>query len=97
MQRDLYGDYEMFYAEFKGEIIAMSFILFANIRMHYNLSGVKYEFRLLAPTNLLLYEAASWGNEQAFKSFHLGGRLGLVENGLFKIKQAFNRNSDLLF
>ncbi len=94
---DLYEHYEMFYAEYKSEIIAMSIILFANNRMHYHLSGAKYEFRSLAPTNLILYEAARWGCVQGFKSFHLGGGLGSGEDGLFKFKKAFNRNSGLQF
>jgi len=97
IHRDLFEHYEMFYAEYKGEIIAMSIILFANHRMHYHLSGAKYEFRPLAPTNLLLYEAARWGCDQGFESFHLGGGLGSGEDGLYKFKQAFNRNSGILF
>lgn len=94
---DLYDNYEMFYAEFENEIIAMSIILFANNRMHYHLSGAKFEFRPLAPTNLLLYEAARWGCEQGFESFHLGGGLGSGEDGLYKFKQAFNRKSGIQF
>ena len=94
---DLYDNYEMFYAEHEGEIIAMSIILYDNNIMHYHLSGAKYEYRPLAPTNLLLFEAALWGNKQGFKSFHLGGGLGSGEDGLFKFKQAFNRNSGLQF
>ena len=66
----------MFYAEHEGEIIAMSIILYDNNIMHYHLSGAKYEYRPLAPTNLLLFEAALWGYKQGFKSFHLGGGLG---------------------
>ena len=65
--------------------------------MHYHLSGAKFEFRKLAPTNLLLYQAALWGSKQGFKSFHLGGGLGSGEDGLFKFKQAFNRYSGLQF
>lgn len=94
---DLYDNYEMFYAEFENEIIAMSIILFANNRMHYHLSGAKFEFRPIAPTNLLLYEAARWGCEQGFESFHLGGGLGSGEDGLYKFKQAFNRKSGIQF
>ena len=93
IHKDLHDNYEMFYAEYEGEIIAMSIVLFVNNRMHYHLSGAKYEFRPLAPTNLLLYEAARWGSKQGFKSFHLGGGLGSDEDGLFKFKKAFNRNS----
>ncbi len=90
---DLYNNYEMFYAEYQGKIIAMSIILFANKRMHYHLSGSLYEYRHLAPTNQLLYDAACWGNEHGFKSFHLGGGVGSNKDSLYKFKQAFNRNS----
>jgi len=89
---DLHDNYEMFYAVLDKKIIAMSIILYANNRMHYHLSGSLYEFRNLAPTNLLLFEAACWGNKQGFKTFHLGGGVGSEEDNLFKFKQAFNRN-----
>jgi len=97
IHNDLFDYYEMFYAEFEGEIIAMSIILFANKRMHYHLSGLKFEYRSLAPTNLLLFEAARWGSNKGFKSFHLGGGLGSGEDKLFKFKKAFNRNSGIQF
>ena len=45
----------------------------------------------------MLYEAACWGCDNGFKRFHLGGGLGSHEDNLFKFKEAFNRNSDLLF
>ena len=51
----------------------------------------------LAATNLLLYEAASWGCENGFKTFHLGGGLGSKEDNLYKFKKAFNKNSDTYF
>ena len=91
---DLHDNYEMFYAVLNGEIIAMSIILYANNRMHYHLSGSVYEYRCLAPTNLLLYKAALWGCERGFKVFHLGGGVASEEDNLFKFKAAFNRQSD---
>jgi Acetyltransferase (GNAT) domain len=94
---DLYNNYEIFYAVLGGKIIAISIMLFANNRMHYHLSGSLFEYRKLAPTNLLLFEAARWGNKQGFKTFHLGGGIGSGEDNLFKFKQAFNRNSSNLF
>lgn len=97
IHNDLYDNYEIFYAEYEGEIIAMSIILFANDMMHYHLSGAKFEYRPMAPTNLLLYEAALWGSNKGFKSFHLGGGLGSGEDGLFKFKKSFNKNSGLQF
>lgn len=95
---DLKDHYELFYAVLNEEIIAMSLILFCNGQMHYHLSGSKEEYRHLAPSNLLLYEAARWGCEHGYHTFHLGGGVGSNETGgLFKFKQAFNRNSDNTF
>ena len=76
IHRDLYDNYEMFYAVLNGEIIAMSIMLFANDQMHYHLSGSMIEYRNLAPSNLLLYKAALWGCEHGRKTFHLGGGVG---------------------
>ena len=97
IHRDLYDNYEMFYAVLNGEIIAMSIMLFANDQMHYHLSGSMIEYRNLAPSNLLLYKAAVWGCEQGYKTLHLGGGVGSGEDNLYKFKAAFNRNSDYQF
>lgn len=87
----------VFYATYKEKIIAMSIILFCNNQMHYHLSGSCKEYRHLAPTNLLLYEAACWGSENGFKTFHLGGGLGSQQDNLYNFKKAFNRNSVNVF
>lgn len=97
IHNDLYDNYEMFYAVYEGQIIAMSIMLFANKQMHYHLSGSMMEYRNLAPSNLLLYKAAEWGCEQGYKTFHLGGGVGSGEDNLYKFKAAFNRNSDYQF
>lgn len=97
IHEDLEGHYEIFYATYEGQIIAMSIMLIANKQMHYHLSGSMIEFRNLAPSNLLLYRAAVWGCEQGYKTLHLGGGLGSDEDKLYKFKAAFNRNSDYQF
>lgn len=97
IHRDLYDNYEMFYAVLDGQIVAMSIMLFANKQMHYHLSGSMIEYRNLAPSNLLLYKAALWGCEQGYKTFHLGGGVGSGEDNLYKFKAAFNKNSDYQF
>lgn len=94
---DLYDNYEMFYAEYEGRIIAMTIILYANNRMHYHLSCSEFESRYLSPSNLLLYKAACWGVENGFETFHLGGGFNSGRDALFKFKEAFNRNSGLQF
>ena len=97
IDRDLHDNYEIFYAVFEERIIAMSIMLFSGSQMHYHLSGSRYEYRKLAPSNLLLYKAALWGYERGFKTFHLGGGVGSGEDNLYKFKAAFNRNSDYQF
>ena len=97
IDRDLLDNYEMFYAMYEGRLIAMSIMIFANGRLNYHLSGSDIEYRNLAPSNLLLYKAALWGNEQGCKTFHLGGGVGSGEDNLYKFKAAFNKNSDYQF
>jgi hypothetical protein len=94
---DLHDHYEMFYAVHESDIVAMSIVLYANGKMHYHLSGSRVEYRHLAPSNLLLYEAACWGHDMGFKTFHLGGGVGTVADDLYKFKLSFNRNSDNRF
>lgn len=87
----------IFYALYEGKIIAMSIVLFSNEQMHYHLSASDREHQHLAPTNLLLYEAACWGLENGYRTFHLGGGLGSREDNLYKFKKAFNRYSERTF
>ncbi len=82
----------IFYAYLEsGEIVAAAIMLYANNRMNYHLSGSLKEYQHLAPTNLLLYKAAVWGSEHGYKTFHLGGGVGSVEDGLFRFKKSFYR------
>lgn len=59
--------------------------------MNYHLSGSIWEYANLAPTNLLLYEAALWGCANGCKTLYLGGGVGSGEDSLFKFKKAFYR------
>lgn len=88
----LHNNAEVFYAELDKKIIAVSIMLTANGKMHYHLSGSVQEYRSLAPTNLLLYEAALWGCENGCKTLHLGGGLGSQEDSLYQFKKGFNRS-----
>lgn len=97
IHEDLKDNYEMFWAEYEGKIIAMSVMIFANGRLNYHLSGSDLQYRNLAPSNLLLYKAALWGMEKGMKTFHLGGGVGSGEDNLYKFKIAFNRFSDCQF
>lgn len=97
IHNDLNNNYELFYAKYDDKIIAMSIMIFANGRMNYHLSGSDIEYRNLAPSNLLLYEAALWGCENGMKTFHLGGGFGSDEDNLYKFKASFNKNSNYRF
>lgn len=92
---DLPDNAQLFYAALDGTIIAASIMLTANGRMNYHLSGSLRGYAHLAPTNLLLYEAALWGCENGCKTLYLGGGVGSGEDSLFKFKKAFYRGDDL--
>ena len=88
---DLKQNAQVFYAELDGKIVAASIILAANGHLTYHLSGSVKEYQTLAPTNLLLYEAALWGCTNGCKTFLLGGGVGSAEDSLYKFKKAFYR------
>ena len=86
---DLPLNAQVFWAEKDGVTIAASIMLATNGRMNYHLSGSIREYSSLAPTNLLLYEAALWGCANGYKTLYLGGGVGSGEDSLFKFKRAF--------
>lgn len=86
---DLPQNAQVFWAEKDGQAIAAAIMLSTNGRMNYHLSGSLREFSSLAPTNLLLYEAALWGCANGYKTLYLGGGVGAGEDSLFKFKRAF--------
>ena len=92
---DLPQNAQVFYAELDGKIIAASIMLAANGRMNYHLSGSVREYATLAPTNLLLYQAALWGSANGYKTLYLGGGVGSGEDGLYRFKKSFYRADDL--
>ena len=88
---DLKDNATVFYAELNEKIIAASIIIYANKRLNYHLSGSLRDYQNLAPSNLLLWKVAEWGNEIGCATFHLGGGVGSEEDSLFKFKKAFYR------
>lgn len=80
---------QVFWAEKDRSVIAASIMLGCNGRMNYHLSGSLQEYSSLAPTNLLLYEAALWGCANGYKTLYLGGGVGSGEDSLFRFKRAF--------
>ncbi|MDF2540695.1 MAG: Methicillin resistance protein [Herbinix sp.] len=94
---DLKDNMIFFYGVYQDKIIAMSIVLLANRQMHYHLSALDAEYKTFAPTNLLLYEAACFGCEQGYQSFHLGGGVGSKEDSLYQFKKSFNKGLDYDF
>lgn len=92
---DLAENAQIFCAVLDEKVIAAAIMLSANEKMNYHLSGSIREYSNLAPTNLILYEAALWGCENGCKSLYLGGGVGSGEDGLFKFKKSFYRKDDL--
>lgn len=90
---DLPQNAQVFWAEKDGQIIAVSIMLAANGMMNYHLSGSVREFSSLAPSNLLLYEAALWGYANGCRTLYLGGGVGSGEDSLFKFKRAFYKGA----
>ena len=89
---DLKGNAEIFYVTTEnGETAASAIMLFENGKLNYHLSGSRRQFQSLAPTNLLLYEAAVWGSENGCETLHLGGGVGSAEDSLLAFKKAFYR------
>lgn len=95
---DLPRNAQVFYARAEdGTVAAASIMLVANGRMNYHLSGSRQELQHLAPTNLLLYEAALWGCANGCKTLYLGGGVGSGEDGLYKFKKSFYRREPRRF
>ena len=86
-----------FYTKLDDTIASIAIFLYANGNMHYHLSASRKEYQSLAPTNLLLYEAALWGCKNGYLKLHMGGGVGASEDSLYKFKKAFNRYEDKFF
>lgn len=86
---DLPQNAQVFWAEKDEKIIAASIMIGVNGNLNYHLSGSLREYSNLAPTNLLLYEAALWGCANGYNTLYLGGGVGAGEDSLFKFKRAF--------
>jgi len=86
----------IFYAMLENKPVSGAIFLFNEKTMHYHLAGTNWEYRKLAASNLLLYEAAIWACKSGITRLHLGG--GLSENdSLFGFKKQFNRSGRLSF
>jgi serine/alanine adding enzyme len=80
----------LFDAIHKGEIVASALCMRGDRWLHYHLGATHDSARDLGASNLLLYTAALWGQEQGLETFHLGGGAGGHEDSLFAFKRRFS-------
>lgn len=73
-----------------GAVVASALCLRGDRWLHYHLGATDDAARDLGASNLLLYTAAVWGQEQRLEQFHLGGGAGAKEDSLFAFKQRFS-------
>ncbi len=86
-----------FFAKNDNKIAAIAIFLYCNGNMHYHLSASRLEYKSIAPSNLLLYEAALWASNNGLKNLHLGGGVGSANDSLYKVKKAFYKGNDSEF
>ena len=80
----------LFDATVDEQVVASTLCLRDDRWLHYHLSATADSARDLGASNLLLYEAASWGQEQGLDEFHLGGGAGSEADALLAFKQRFS-------
>lgn len=73
----------------EGEVVASALCLRGDRWLHYHLGATEDAARDLGASNLLLYTAAVWGQEQQLEEFHLGGGAGGRES-LYAFKERFS-------
>ncbi len=78
-----------FDARIEGELVASALCLAALPWMHYHFGTTSELGRSSGAGNLVLVEAARWGQAQGFELFHLGGGVGGGEDALFRFKERF--------
>ncbi len=94
---DLKQNAMWFYAKAGKDIAAIAIFLFCNGKMHYHLSASQQRYQSLAPTNLVIYEAAVWAAHHGYNRLHLGGGVGSGHDSLYAFKKAFYRGDDTEF
>ena len=79
----------LFDARIDGELVASALCLATRPWMHYHFGATSEEGRSSGAGNLVLVEAARWGQARGFELFHLGGGVGGGEDALFRFKERF--------
>lgn len=82
----------------KDKLIAMGVYFRYGKFLHAHLSGSLSEFLEISPAYLLKYAMAIYGHEKGYEVIHYGGGSSRDENnGLFKFKKDFGKNTEFDF
>lgn len=96
--RDALGDkVSLFVATIAGEVASAALFTETPRIVQYHLSGSDAKFRKLAPSKLVLDEAASWAKAEHARVLHLGGGLGSHRDSLFQFKAGFSSTRHRFF
>jgi len=79
-------------ARLSGHPVASLLLLAGGSFAHYHLSGSDPSYRQVPATDLLLWEAIKWTNENGLRALHLGGGHSGAQDSLFRFKAGFSRD-----
>lgn len=83
----------LFVAVKDGKVLSGSLFTICNSIIQYHLSGTESEYLDLAPSKLILDEVRMWGSKVGALFFHLGGGVGSKEDGVFRFKAGFSKQT----
>ena len=81
----------------EGELLASVLCFASKPWLHYHLGASSEEGRRVGASHLVLYEAASWGRDDGYELFHLGGGVGGRADSLFEFKMRFDPGAEREF
>lgn len=85
-------------ALFEGKTIAQGLYFVYENKIHIHLSGTLSEYLHLSPAYILRYAITLWGKENNYEIIHHGGgRTNSHEDGLYKFKKQFAKNTEFNF
>lgn len=85
-------------AIYEGKTIAQGLYFIYGKNIHIHLSGTLSEYLYLSPAYILRYAVTIWGKENGYYMIHHGGgRSNSKEDGLYKFKKGFAKNTEFDF
>lgn len=85
-------------AIYEGKTIAQGLYFVYGKNIHIHLSGTLSEYLYLSPAYILRYAITLWGKDNGYEIIHHGGgRSNSMEDGLFKFKKGFAKNTEFDF